>query len=800
MRQVLFVLSLLLCSLTSAQTLNILDSKSLQPIVHATVLDTITDQYTWTDLDGTAHLDSFSTQAHFLIQALGYTQIKIDYHELKAQGFDLLLDPINTELDQVVVSATKWRQPKDKSPLKVIGVKSADIVLQNPQTAADLLGNSGAVFIQKSQQGGGSPMIRGFATNRLIYTVDGVRMNTAIFRGGNLHNVISLDALSMQSAEVLLGPDAIFYGSDAIGGVMSFETLGPKYSTNKGLSVSASGLTRVASANFERTAHADLQLGHQKWALTSSFTRTNFDDLRQGTRGPTDFLRPFYVTHVGGQDLIRPNSNPNRQVPSGYNQSNLMQKVFYRPNSNWNLNLAYHHSETSAYSRYDRQLRTKEGLPQYGQWDYGPQKWSMKQFNANHTAPQGIFSEMTFTLAQQNFEESRISRNFNDPIQENRTENVVAYSANLDLRKTLGKKGSLFYGFEWVLDEVESTGVETDITTNTSAPGPSRYPQADWQSYAAYISYQHQWTAELMTQAGLRYNGIDLEAEFDTNFYPLPFERTTLNTGALTGSLGFVFKPSSLWNFRGNMATAFRAPNVDDMGKIFDSEPGAVVVPNPDLAPEYAISWDLGVAHMLSKKLKLDFSGYFTQLDNALTRRDYALNGATEIIYDGVLSRVQAIQNAAETQVYGIHTGFELKLPSGFELTSDLNWQKGTEEMDDGTTSPARHAAPWFGATRLWFRAQNLIVQGYAQYSGGFSHDQLAVEERSKTEIYALDANGNTYAPAWQTLNLKAQYSLDEHIDLIAGIENITDQRYRTYGSGISAAGRNLILALRAQI
>ena len=120
--------------------------------------------------------------------------------------------------------------------------------------------------------------------------------------------------------------------------------------------------------------------------------------------------------------------------------------------------------------------------------------------------------------------------------------------------------------------------------------------------------------------------------------------------------------------------------------------------------------------------------------------------------------------------------------------------------MDDGTTSPARHAAPWFGATRLWFRAQNLIVQGYAQYSGGFSHDQLAVEERSKTEIYALDANGNTYAPAWQTLNLKAQYSLDEHIDLIAGIENITDQRYRTYSSGISAAGRNLILALRAQI
>jgi hemoglobin/transferrin/lactoferrin receptor protein len=800
MRAFLFILSLFCVCSTWAQTLQILDSKSLHPVVHASILDTVSDQYSWTDLDGKVSLDAFSPQAYFLVQALGYTKVEINHYQLKAGNFKLLLDPNNTELEEVVVSATKWRQPKDKSPLKVISVKSEDIVLQNPQTAADLLGASGAVFIQKSQQGGGSPMIRGFATNRLIYTVDGVRMNTAIFRGGNLQNVISLDALALESAEVLLGPDAVIYGSDAVGGVMSFETLGPKYSENEAVSISANALTRAASANFERTAHAHVQLGQKKWAMTSSFTRTNFGDLRQGNHGPDDYLRPFFVTQYNGQDLITPNSNPNRQVPSGYNQSNFMQKLFYRPHSNWDLSLAYHHSETSAYSRYDRQLRTKNGLPQYGQWDYGPQKWSMKQFTANHFASRGIFSEMTLRLAQQDFEESRISRNFNDPLQENRVENVVAYSANLDLRKNIGQRGELFYGLEWVLDQVESTGIERNILTGTSAPGPSRYPQADWQSYAAYLSYQHQWTPKIMSQAGLRYNGIGLKAEFDTSFYPLPFEQTQLNTDALTGSIGFVFKPSTLWNLRANMATAFRAPNVDDIGKVFDSEPGAVVVPNPDLAPEYALSWDLGVAHMLSKKLKIDLSGYFTQLDNALTRRDFTLNGATEIVYDGVLSRVQAIQNAAEAQVYGIHTGIELKLPSGFELTSDLNWQKGTEEMDDGSTSPARHAAPWFGATRLWFRAQNLVVQGYTQYSGGFSHNELAVEERLKTEIYALDAQGNPYAPGWHTFNVKAQYSLDDHIDLIAGIENITDQRYRTYSSGISAAGRNLILALRAQI
>src|SRR5690606_22275722 len=97
-----------------------------------------------------------------------------------------------------------------------------------PQTAADMLAGSGEVFVQKSQLGGGSPMIRGFATNRLLYAVDGVRMNTAIFRAGNLQNVINLDPFATESVEVIFGPGSVMYGRDAIGGVMSFQTLMPR--------------------------------------------------------------------------------------------------------------------------------------------------------------------------------------------------------------------------------------------------------------------------------------------------------------------------------------------------------------------------------------------------------------------------------------------------------------------------------------------------------------------------------------------------------------------------------------------
>ncbi|WP_084607817.1 TonB-dependent receptor plug domain-containing protein [Prevotella dentasini] len=139
-------------------------------------------------------------------------------------------DTAAVRLDEVVVSASKWRQNISEQPKRISVITPGESLFQNPQTAADLLELSGQVYVQKSQLGGGSPMIRGFATNRLLYSVDGIRMNTAIFRSGNLQNVISLDPFAMERTEVLFGPGSVIYGSDAMGGVMSFTTKNPVFS------------------------------------------------------------------------------------------------------------------------------------------------------------------------------------------------------------------------------------------------------------------------------------------------------------------------------------------------------------------------------------------------------------------------------------------------------------------------------------------------------------------------------------------------------------------------------------------
>ncbi|MEJ2055731.1 MAG: TonB-dependent receptor, partial [Calditrichaceae bacterium] len=141
--------------------------------------------------------------------------------------------------------------------------------------------------------------------------------------------------------------------------------------------------------------------------------------------------------------------------------------------------------------------------------------------------------------------------------------------------------------------------------------------------------------------------------------------------------------------------------------------------------------------------------------------------------------------------------GLEIKLPAGFGLMSDFNYQKGEEELDNGTTSPSRHAAPWFGITRFIYKNNGINLQLYGTYQGKYDFDDLAKEEQGKTEIYALDKNGNPYAPGWFTLNFKGMVRLTDNLSVSVGLENLTDKRYRPYSSGICAPGRNFIISLR---
>lgn len=793
---------MLLSVLGRAQVLTLTDASSGAPLPGATLLSTNPPAQGVSDAQGQIAIAKFLGADTITIRCLGYQALRVSFFDLELARFRLALQPVALDLDQAVVVASRWQQRSSRVPQRISSIGTQEVLLQNPQTAADLLGLGGEVFIQKSQQGGGSPMIRGFSTNRLLYAVDGVRMNTAIFRSGNLQNVISLDPLAIAQTEVLFGAGAVLYGSDAIGAVMSFQTLRPQLRAERSTGeVAGRVLLRTATANQELTGHFDVQRSWDRVALLTSVSFNDFGDLRMGRHGPEAYLRPVYAQRQNNTDVAVANPDPLVQTPSGYQQVNLMQKVRYQPNARWNLEYGLHYSTTSDYSRYDRLIRLRNGLPRSGEFYYGPQVWQMGLLLVEHRAPRRWYDELALRLAQQFFEESRIDRDWNQVERRLRMEQVQAYSVNLDLTKRQGEKSQWFYGLEGVLNRVGSSGTNQNANTGVREPGPTRYPQADWSSLAAYLSHARELGARSTLQAGLRYNLFGLRADFSQNlpFYPFPFRESNNNDGALTGSLGWVLRLPRQWTFRINGSTAFRAPNVDDVGKVFDSTPGAVVVPNPAVKAEYAYSGELGLAKIFGEKLRVELTAYYTLLDQALVRRPFVLNGATELVYAGELSQIEAIQNAAQARVFGGQATLEWSLAPGWKLESTLNLQDGEEELDNGDKSPLRHAAPLFGRTQLTYQHRLLTLQLYALYQGTITYANLAAEGRATAYLFAPDGEGNPYAPAWHTLNAKLLFPLSATIQCSAGVENLTDQRYRPYSSGLAGAGRNVVLALSAR-
>lgn len=787
-----------------SQIITIKDQTSGEPIEMATILSKTPALVSTTNAKGQADITQFKTKYKIEIHRIGYKTLQKSYSDLEKLNFEVSLASSTNQLNEVIVSATRWSQVSQNVPSKISIISPSEMALLNPQTAADLLGSSGEVFIQKSQQGGGSPMIRGFSTNRLLYTVDGVRMNTAIFRAGNLQNVISIDPFAIENTEVFFGPGSVIYGSDAIGGVMSFQTLSPQLSFNDKPLVSGKALSRYSSANNEVTNHFDVNLGWEKWALVTSITHSKFGDLKMGTKGPDEYLKHFYVSRIDSLDRVVENPDPLVQNPSGYSQINLMQKVRFRPNQNWDINYGYHYSETSEYSRYDRLIETQaNGLPRSAVWKYGPQKWSMNNLSISKVGHQKVFDQMTLRLAHQSFEESRIDRNFSGGQRfrlRTNLEEIKAYSANLDFLKEI-EKHKFFYGLEYVLNEVVSTGSAIDIRTSKPIAVADRYPASTWQSKAIYLNYQFAPIEKILVQAGIRYNGFEIESDFTRHlsFFPFDFSESSLKNAATTGSLGVVFKPDETWKISLNGSTGFRAPNVDDIGKIFDFAAGDVIVPNTNLKAEYAKNVELNISKTFGEILKFDISGFYTYLEHAMVRRAFQVNGQSKILYNGVMSNIFAIQNAAFAKVYGINANMEIKLPAGFMLSTKYNYQLGKEEMDNGNIYRSRHAAPAFGVVKLDYQKDGLMLQLYTVFNAEVSNANLNEEERQKPFIYAKDADGKPYSPGWKTLNFKAMHKISQNWAVSAGVENITNQRYRPYSSGLVAPGRNFVISLDAK-
>ncbi len=736
--------------------------------------------------------------------ALGQSTVQYGYLQIEVKGAqrdpffrENKPDSLYNPLDEVVVSAYRSVENKKKVIQEIAVISQGAIQHSMGSSTVDVLANQQGISIQKSQQGGGSIILRGMEANRVLLVVDGVRMNNLIYRSGHLQNAITVDPLALERIEVAFGPASNAYGSDAMGGLVQFFTKTPLFS-RQGRRFSGQVYGKYSSATQSWVKHAELSTSSLRWATYTSLTQSDFGDLRGGRRvnpfyGSLYGQRPWYVTRGSQGDSLVANPEPWIQKGSSYTQYDLVQKILFRNRPDRRNTLNIQASTSSDIARYDRltDLSASSGL-KFGDWYYGPQKRFMASYKWDALHLLG-FDGVSLAIYHQNVEESRMNRKFGNPILQSRIEKVMVNGFNSDAMKRWGNN-TLRAGVDGWFQSVRSTAFGQDIFNGGAHTAlDSRYPggRNEMYSLAAFATHLMEITPELTLTEGFRVGNSVLFSEFtDKTFFPFPYDFIYQRMPVASGSIGAIYTPTESNKFSFTLSTAYRVPNIDDIAKVFETAHGMLIIPNPMLRPEQAFTAEIGNIRLLRDGHSLEWNVYTTSITDALMIQPFRLDGQDSILYDGMMARVYAQQNVQRASVMGYSVRSTVVLAGYWKWSAMLQGTQGRVGFPQ--QGNLDHIPPFSGRMNLYWQHQGWFLDFYAL---GNSWKRI--------ERYQLNGEDNEqYAtpegmPAWITWNASCSYKTGQGMYWQVGVQNILDTQYRTFASGINAPGRNIQIAVR---
>ena len=821
----LTLLFILCAGFISAQEVTIIDALTSEPIAGVSLFNQTKDRNTISDDSGKCTVALFDEKDIISFQYMGYELKQFNKQELKRKNYIVSLNIDRKELSEVILSIGRTPTKKNQIAEKVSVIDAQEIKRNPPQTGADLLLLAPSIRLQKSQGGGGSPVLRGFEANRVLLVVDGIRMNNAIYRSGHLQNAITIDPNAIERVEVVYGSSSVGYGSDALGGVVHYFTKTPRINSKDKIKNSFSSNFNAANESFVH--HFDTELSFKNWASYSSISISKFGNLRMGENRKHGYdawgLVPFYSENKGRKYVAQPtvNSNPNIQKNSGYDQVDVLQKFNIKLPKEKLLTLNIQFSNSSDIPRFDKLNEYKNGELRFAEWHYGPQKRFLFSPQLKVFPKKKLFYKGYFTLAYQNIKESRVSRKFEELNRSHQNENVHVWSFNGDFETQKSKKRSIAYGFEWVKNKVLSSAFSQELILNGSqitgfsdpTSIPTRYPSAgsDYTSAAFYGNFKWDLSPKTTLTAGGRYTHTWLKARWEPNggVYPQwlfdsPIGNLTAidnENDALTGSLSITYRPSRSWQLNFLASSGFRSPNIDDLGKIRESR-GILLIPNPTLKPEYANNLDFGISYFTpNKKGAFALRLYSTFLTNYIGRQfapnytDQLTGHVMELRFDEDIVQTQINDNMGAASIHGASFEGKWNLTPHLTVSSDLTFTR--TDFIEGF-GPLPSIVPFYGANMLQYNKDKLSIRIRNRFSSAKNPEDYSLGGEDGLDETPVELNSEGFpqfigTPSWSIFNLSGSYAWTEQLVLRAGLENVFDVHYREFASGISASGRSLM-------
>ncbi len=782
---------------TGQSTIQVTDESNL-PLIGVNITHNLLHYST--DINGACEITLVPNKT-IELSYIGYLDKSVSYAVTTDLDFTISMTPNNLLLEEVVVIGRTEAREIDL-PYQVNRIKASEIHSSHAQTSADALELNGGAYIQRSQMGGGSPILRGFEANKVLLVVDGVRLNNAIYRNGHLQNAITIDPSILEQVEVIYGPGSLLYGSEALGGVVHYKSKSPllNFDSDRKYKQSGSAYIRYNSSNNERRIHADYRIAKKKFGSLTSITFADYGDLKMGSRRddryPDFGLRKVYVVPGPDGDEVITNPDPNVQVGTAYSQMDILQKWIYKFSDNIKSEFNIQYSNSSDVPRYDNLAEFRNGQLRYAEWFYGPQKRLLISPKVTYKANNQIFDKLTFIGSFQKIEESRISRNLNEVNQENQIENLNIWGMTIDFNKRLSHSQKLVYGTDLHYNRVSSTAHSIDITNNERSNILTRYPSGGSQLLNAGLFVQHNWQnqdSSLVWINGLRWTTQEVNMNYlESDPFQWPdffFDGIESKNSAAVFISGVNYSKNN-WVIKASTGTAFRSPNVDDLAKVRVNR-DEITIPNPTLSSEKVWNNELTIGYK-HRKITAGITGFITTLQDAIIRTDFTLpDGSTSFVSGKDTLQVTGNVNANGGHIRGLSLQLNYQPNKQWLMKNTINLQKGTSNTIDGNSQPLGHIPPTYGGNSLTYQSQLWSLSGIIRYNMSKPLSEFGGSV-DNPDLATIDGS-----PGWVTYNLAGSFKPYKGWTASITINNITDIHYRLFASGLSAAGRHLSVSIQ---
>lgn len=591
---------------------------------------------TVTDSEGRFNIDDIAPGDYQLnVERNGFTRSRSAVHvtqgNTEAVSVTLEITPLAESVTITAEAGLVTDTRKVDTQVNVINERN--ILERAPEVVAQIVDEEPGVNLQRTSPSLSAVFVRGLTGRNVAVYVDGVRYTTSAQRGGVGTFFSLIEPSSLETVEILRGPNSSQYGSDVHGGVVNFISQAPKYGGTDNEFHGHANIFYTSPTNGAG-GNALMSYGTEKYGFL-----VNVNARRISTLRPADgFDYHAAITRFLGlpSDIFG-----NRPPDTGFTQYGGLFRSNINLDTNTQLLFSYARNQQDNGKRYD-QLLGGDGNNIADLRNLMTDTFYARLFRQKLW----IFDSGSFTFSYNGQREERINQGGQgNPVgaitnQRERT-NVLGFNFYLD--KQLGDRNTLLFGADVYRDKINAPAFTTDPVTGAVTLSRPRIPHG-----ARYLSYgffaQDNFAAipdRLQINGALRYSIASYKssasnAPLGPGGVPL-FPDDSQRFDALSGRIGAVVRVYGGFDIAGKYTRGFRAPNTTDLGIIglvgtgfeVDSATAAsrggfigttaggdavsTGIPVTRLEPEYSDSFDLSFRYT-SRRFSGEVTGFTTKL------------------------------------------------------------------------------------------------------------------------------------------------------------------------------------------